>query len=135
MSLGILDIDQDVILRVFSWNFDAATRNIETEIAKYRDTLCTKQISHFVKTVGFKFCKRHQLFQNKIRNTLGQQVCALRRLPCTCRHFRQLYAVEKIRCTQSETLIINKLTIVTYLYRNTIKNYFRSAAHHILHTS
>ena len=135
MSLGILDIDQDVILRIFSWNFDATTRDAETEIAKYRDTLCMKQISRFVKTVGLKFYERHQLFQNRIRDTLRQQTCALQRLHCTCRHFRQLYTVAKIQCAQAETLIINKLNIVTYLYQNMIKNYFRTAAHHILHTS
>jgi hypothetical protein len=135
MSLSILNIDQDAILLVIYANFDAATRNIETEIANYRDTLCTKQISRFMKTMGFKFYERHQLFQYGIRDTLQQQIGALQRLQGTCRHFRHLYAVAKIRCTQAETLIINKLTIVTYLYRNTIKNYFRTAAHHILHTS
>ena len=127
----MLSLDQDAVLCVLSSGFGATVREIDTEIASYRKTLCVKQMHDLVKTAGLKFYERQQLFQDRVRGMLQRESRALCRVQCACKQLRDLGAMAKVRCMRTETLIVGKLAVAAHLYRNALRNCFRTAAQHV----
>ena len=128
-----LKFNEDVMLHILFLILKSATDEINTEIKLYQSKLSLKDMHSVVKSYGFKFHERHRNFQNKMNYMIKSQRAEIACIQLVCVEFNKLTRALKLTQLNSETLIVSKCTMITYMYRNMVKSYFRTASQHLFH--
>ena len=128
-------VNEDVTLHTFLSILTSTTDEMNTEIQVYRNKLSLKSMHEHMQVCGLKFYERHQNFQNKIHCMMHNQRRHMKCLQLVCLQFNKLINSLQNNYTNCEILIVSKCTLISDLYKNMIKIYFRTASHQLLHTT